>query len=289
MGRIMPINNKDFAVFILTHGRPDNVLTFHTIRRMGYTGDIYIIIDNEDKSANRYYELYGDKVVMFDKAAIAETFDEGDNFQDRRAVVYARNACFDIARKLGVTYFLELDDDYREFKYRINSQMNHPVDHFTVKKRLDFIFDAILDYYKSINAKSIATLQGGDFFGGVEGFGKAKRKCMNTFFCSVDRPFKFVGRINEDVNTYVWFQSLGNLFMSIPFIQIDQMQTQNNSGGMTDLYLDAGTYIKSFYSVMYSPSCVKVAMMGEKHRRLHHSVNWECAVPCIIPETYRKV
>ena len=40
---------ENFAVFILTHGRPDNVITYNTIKSSGYTGRIFIIIDNEDK------------------------------------------------------------------------------------------------------------------------------------------------------------------------------------------------------------------------------------------------
>lgn len=41
-----------------------------------------------------------------------------------------------------------------------------------------------------------------------------------------------------------------------------QMQTQKNAGGMTETYLESGTYLKSFYSVMYAPSCVKLNTMG---------------------------
>ena len=84
--------NKDFAVFILTHGRPDNVVTYNTIKNQGYTGKVYIIIDNEDKTAKKYYENYKDKVIMFNKKEISKTFDEADNFEDRRSIVYARNA-----------------------------------------------------------------------------------------------------------------------------------------------------------------------------------------------------
>lgn len=43
---------------------------------------------------------------------------------------------------------------------------------------------------------------------------------------------------------------------------------------MTELYLDAGTYVKSFYTVMYCPSCVVVSAMGTAHRRLHHHIKW---------------
>jgi len=88
-------------------GRPRNVVTYHTLMRQGYTGPVYIIVDNEDKTLGEYRKVYGDKVIVFDKAATAKTFDEGDNFNDRRAVIYARNASFQIARDLGLTYFLQ--------------------------------------------------------------------------------------------------------------------------------------------------------------------------------------
>jgi len=282
---------KDFAIFILSHGRPDNIDTLKSLSMAGYTGAVYIVIDNEDKTSQRYFDLYGDQVIVFDKAAIATTFDEGDNFEDRRAVIYARNACFEIAKKLGITYFMELDDDYTDFRYKMDSKFRSI--HRMGIKNLDLTIEYLLDYFKSIPAKSIAIAQGGDFLGGIENdIDKSlnrRRKCMNTFICSTERPFKFVGRINEDVNTYTWYQSLGNLFLTIPLLAIQQRQTQNNSGGMTELYLDSGTYIKSFYSVMYHPSSVSNEMMRSNHPRLHHRINWDSTVPCIIPETYRKV
>ncbi|EFC6976332.1 hypothetical protein DFZ72_21860 [Escherichia coli] len=36
----------DFCAFILTHGRPDKVLTYRTLRRAGYTGKIFIVVDD---------------------------------------------------------------------------------------------------------------------------------------------------------------------------------------------------------------------------------------------------
>lgn len=279
---------SDFAVFILTHGRPDNVITYDTLIRQGYTGAVYIIIDDEDKAADLYRQRFGDKVIVFDKAAIAESFDEGDNFGDRRTVVYARNASFRIAKDLGITYFLQLDDDYYEFQYKIAHDLNYPQKHFTVKTNLTGIFMAFLEYYQAISAKSIAMAQGGDFIGGEDEFGKPKRKCMNTFFCSTERPFQFIGRINEDVNTYTVSQMRGDLFLTIPFTMMNQMDTQCNDGGMSDIYLDSGTYVKSFYTVMYAPSCTTIGLMGVSHKRLHHRIDWKKAAPCIVSESVRK-
>lgn len=286
----MAMRESDFAVFILSHGRADRVQTLKTLERGGYTGRVYIVIDNEDRQEARYREKYGAQVVVFDKAAIAETFDEGDNFQDRRAVIYARNACFDIARQLGITYFLQLDDDYQKFEYRFDAAYRYS------KKLvcdLDNLFDLLLDFYKTVDAKSVALLQSGDLIGGwnsprAESV-TAYRKCMNTFICSTERSFQFVGRINEDVNTYTWYQSLGNLFLSINSVTMQQADTQTTTGGMTDLYMDSGTYIKSFYTVMYAPSCVHIAPMGVEHYRLHHRIHWQDAVPCIVSEKHRKL
>jgi hypothetical protein len=111
---------------------------------------------------------------------------------------------------------------------------------------------------------------------------------MNSFFCDVDKPFKFMGRINEDVNLYAENGRRGELFITVPRIRLEQKQTQANDGGLTDIYLDLGTYVKSFYSVMYAPSCVKIAEMGVTARRLHHRLSWKNTCPLIIPEEYKK-
>jgi hypothetical protein len=280
--------NKDFVAFILTHGRADRVHTYDTLKKCGYTGDIIIIIDNEDNTAKDYYQKFGTKVQMFDKPAIAKTFDEGDNFNDRRAIIYARNASFEIAKNLGYKYFIELDDDYVDFYHK----KNHKGEYIERQiKNMDSVFDAMLTFYKSIPALSIAMAQNGDFIGGKDGnaWKKPKRKAMNSFICSTDRPFQFFGRINEDVNTYTNLGSRGGLFITTTDIALKQKQTQSNAGGMTDLYLDSGTYVKSFYTIMYQPSSVKISVMHSKNARIHHMVKWRYTVPCILDEHYKKM
>ena len=58
---------NDFCVFILTHGRPDKVYTVNTLKKHGYTGPVYLVIDDEDNTSAKYYENYGDQVIMFSK------------------------------------------------------------------------------------------------------------------------------------------------------------------------------------------------------------------------------
>ena len=279
---------SDFVVFILSHGRPNNVVTFKSLRKSGYTGEIVVVIDDEDKQAQEYILQYP-RVEIFSKKEISKTFDEADNFSDRRSIVYARNACFDIAKKLGYKYFVQMDDDYTGFEYRIyNSLRNKP----SKIKDLDNVFDCLLDFYKSTPFATIAMAQGGDFIGGKRNRMAKRptifRKAMNSFFCSTEREFKFLGRINEDVNTYTSEQSRGLLMGTIPFVALVQKQTQSNRGGMTDIYLDNGTYVKSFYTVIFSPSCCTIRPMGDKHKRIHHRIDWERAAPKIISQEHKK-
>lgn len=287
-------HRTDFAALILTHGRSNSVVTYNTLRRQGYTGRIVLMVDDEDSQIDAYRKKFGDQVVVFSKQAAIDMTDSGDNFGKRNSVVYARNYTFTVAKELGLKYFLELDDDYTQFRYTFDNARNYITRNIEIKS-LDGVIEAMLDFFIESGATTIAMSQGGDFIGGekstfskLERKGKFSRKVMNSFFCDVDKPFRFMGRINEDVNLYAENGRRGELFITVPRIRLEQKQTQANDGGLTDIYLDLGTYVKSFYSVMYAPSCVKIAEMGVTARRLHHRLSWKHTCPLIIPEEYKK-
>jgi len=152
----------DFSVFILTHGRPDNVITAKTLKRQGYTGPVYFIVDNEDKTADEYVKKFGaEKVIIFDKKAEADKVDEGNNFDERRTITHARNASFEIAKKLKVRRFIELDDDYQFFEYRLEKGMNKVIN-------LDSVFAKMIRFFDSVPIASLAFAQGGDCIGGTQ-------------------------------------------------------------------------------------------------------------------------
>lgn len=282
---------NDFAILILTHGRPDNIKTLSSLKRAGYTGKYYIVIDNEDEKANEYYNLYGDKVIMFDKQGISDNpnYDKFDNNNNKKVIYFARNAAMEIAKDLGLKYYMQFDDDYKEFWYRY--EKNGALKSLQIRN-IDDIINLLIDFLNNTKALTVCFSQGGDHLGGVNGGiwkTKLKRKAMNSFLVDVDRSFKFYGRINEDVNTYTMLGNRGELFFTIADIQLNQTQTQTNAGGMTDIYLDSGTYVKSFYSVICSPQAVKISMMGDTQMRIHHKVYWNYCVPKIINEKYKKL
>jgi hypothetical protein len=279
----------NFCLFIISNGRPNDIITLKTLNKAGSKLPYFIIIDNEDKTELQYYKNFGDKVLKFNKKEYSLKVDNYDNTGNLRTTTHARNACFDFAKDLGFKYFLVLDDDYTSFKFRLNNNLEHPISCPNMDKGIDKVFLSTLDYYINSNFTSICYSQGGDWFGGETNFNKKpKRKAMNSFFCSIERRFWFVSRLNEDVNTYMALGHQGKIFMTIPFIQLDQMQTQTNKGGMSEAYLNSGTYTKSFYTVMCRPDCTKVNKMGRTNKRFHHLTDWSKAVPVIIDEKYKK-
>jgi hypothetical protein len=284
------IVNHDFTVFILTHGRPDNIKTLTSLKRCGYTGPIYFVVDDEDKTLDKYKSNFGDKVKIFNKKEYADMIDEGNNFDHRQSITCARNACFDIAKELKITYFLELDDDYSAFDFRIIEDSNKGI--IRPIKNVDILFNNILKYFKSSPFTSIAMAQGGDFIGGTkqENFNRLtyRRKCMNTFFCSTERPFQFIGIFNEDVNTYTVLGSRGAIFLTIPWASITQAPTQSQKSGISDLYIKYGTYVKAFTTVIMIPSAVKVGILQSTFSRLHHMISWPNTVPKIVSQKYKK-
>jgi hypothetical protein len=278
----------DFCAYILSHGRPDNVKTYETLRKAGYTGPIRIVIDDEDKTGPQYVERYGAEVVKFSKAEAALLFDEMDNFDERRSVIYARNALWGIAKADGYRYFIELDDDYTGFYLRFNSAGDYGAYPLF---DIDECVDALVEFLISSGADCVAMAQGGDHIGGISNQQVLRRKAMNSFVCDVDRPFYFCGKLNDDVNTYVSLGSRGWLFFTVLQAQLRQDQTQANSGGLTDIYLAFGTYVKSFYTVMVQPSSVQIGTTGDPRSpayRIHHKINWPNTVPCILSPEHRK-
>lgn len=283
----MKLTDK-FAMFILTHGRPHEVITMQALQDSNYTGKTYIIIDNEDKQGDEYRKMFGKEMVIeFDKAAIGKTFDIADTRTDRRATVYARNASFQIAKDLGLDYFMQLDDDYKTFMYRFpqNDQCKG-----LIAKSLNEVVAAYIQLLEDTNAVTVAMAQGGDFIGGLKDYYRMPliRKAMNSWLFRTERPLTFIGRMNDDVNTYVMNGMRGELILTPRNFCLTVAQTQAVAGGMTEMYVENGTYMKSFYTVMMNPASVKVAYMGAYHPRLHHMYQWDTLVPKIINERYRK-
>ena len=281
---------RQYGVFILSHGRPDKQLTYTTLRREGYTGPIRIVCDDEDSTVEQYKANFPGEVLVFNKLeAIAKT----ETFYNKpyhKAVVYARGTLYDYSKQLGWTHFIMMDDDY----YHIYFKWNHYYKEVGLTRfrgmeaqRLDELFDATFDLLACSTASTISFAQGGDTLGGSSGKAGThfySRKAMNSHFVDVTKPLDFRSFVNEDVNLYAE-PPMNRFIFQTNRVSVDPAHTQQYKGGATDMYLAFGTYVKSFMSVICSPSAVKVKMLGP---RIHHLVKTKNVAPVLISGRWKK-
>lgn len=278
---------KDYAIFIVSHGRADNVQTVECLKKCGYTGPWFIVIDDEDEQGDTYRKKYGDRVIMFSKSDY-EWVDTCDLLPDHKGVVYARNAVNDIAKQTGFDYYAVFDDDYNDFRFIVEHEayLRHAPCEY-----LNDIFDAMFEFLKNTKFDCIALAQNGDFIGGLNSGNLGvppRRKLMNTFFCKTSSRLYFQGRANEDVSLYTLDGTRGRLFITLFSVAVCPAQTQKLDGGMSGIYRDWGTYTKSFYTILQVPSAVKISVVGDKHPRIHHSAKQDNYAPCILDERWRR-
>lgn len=285
---------NDFAVFVLSHGRANTMLTVDTFKNSGYTGQFYVIVDTDDTQIADYESRFGkEHVITFDKDDIGKRFDIMDNFGGNQVVTFARNAVYEIASDLGLKYFFEADDDLSCFRQRYIDDEGSLRTRYV--KDMDSIINAYLDYMDNTSIDILAFGQTGDLIGGKNSklfIDKYRRKAMQGFFVRVNHKMQFKGRFNDDVNSYVDNGKVGYLILTYRDIIMDTAETQVQVGGISDMYKKYGTYVKTFYSVILAPNCVKVSTMGDSlvnmHHRIHHIIDWGKAVPKIISGRYKK-
>lgn len=284
---VTEMENKDFAVFILTHGRAKTISTYRALRDGGYTGEVYIVIDNEDDQEDLYRQKFGDMVIQFDKRDYLAKTDLGDLDDDRRIGVFARNFIQDEAKRLGYRFHLQLDDDVHGFTYRF---AQGDVLRALRCQHLDEVFAGMVEYMKETPITSLSFALSAYNMGGVNGSinDGMTRKTMTTFLMRADDVQYFNMRMNDDITTSLINGMRGKLYYSYLPVEVEVDKTQVQSGGMTDIYQKNGTYRKSFYSVMCCPSCVKVSAMGITDYRIHHTIKWNNAVPKLLSQRWSK-
>lgn len=302
----------EYCFFILSYKRAkfchDN--TFRLINSFRHSGKIFIVCSDDDSTIDEYIEIFGNQnVLIFNKERIQNIYDidvmDCFNYEKKIGILWARNAVYEFARNLGYEHFIVLDDDYdslhlKMIKYKGNKTILKEIRNIFNIMDFDTVASLMFDLLDSQPFISVvAFAQNGDFIGGsenrfvLEGY---KFKAMNWFFHSTKKITRYIGRINEDVNRYLYNNNTGRLSLSISDISLHQFMTQNADNGMTDIYKKMGTYIKSFYSVMMNPSCCSIALIGNTYNkfnvfetmRIHHQIKFKYNVPKILNEKYSK-
>lgn len=293
-------NSLTVLPVILSYGRPQKMYTYKTLRRQGWTGPVRILCSDDDPSLSVYREHYPGEVLVFSKDEYRSQVDEGQNYDSsQKAPLYARRAIHDLITPDMADLVWELDDDYAYIGAAANKDgFSYMMMGSCLPATLDYILSQVAVFMKNTpTVRTLAFAQTGDFyssllsdnmycFRGALRF--VRRKAMNSFFFrTTDPPLPFAGTLNDDVNMYLDL-ALRSPFVSFtyPLFCIKQQATQQNPGGMTDIYRRDGTFVKSMHTVIRYPAAVKVKALNST--RWHHNVDWDKIQVKIISEKFRK-
>lgn len=279
---------KKFAIFILTHGRPHNQLTVKTLQDLGYTGDLYLVVDDQDETFDEYVAEWGaDRVVVFHKDYFIQNTDTGLNVPVPKFAVFARNAIEHIVKCMGYKSFMMLDDDITRFRvrlpddgslrsYQFNGHFNEIID-----KAVDFLLDC-----------SIACMGLGFcnlYIGGVDNFNKEnprQRLCAEAFIRNTSYPTDWRLNMVEDMITSIDAAQRGDVWFQFLPIQVEiKMSEGAVEGGNSDVYRQMGMYRISFMPVIAYPSSNAVRL-GKK--TWASTTTPDKCIPKIISSRYRK-
>ncbi len=275
----------DFACIVISHGRPE-CNTVKIFRSSGYTGKIYIVVDDEDKSLPDYVAKYGDDVHVFHKT---DNFDTGDLGGNKGVATYARNECRQVAEKHGLKYYFMLDDDFKSLSYRYNDGGHLKA----VKARgLDKVLEGICRYFDESTVECLGFGTAVDYIGGVPTFesGRPNRSVMGGYFLRTSNKFEWPCRYSEDSIADIAQSRKGQAwFRFIPVMSILALwlpkRKNDLSGGCISAYESEGSFKLRFYSVMYHPDCVSMRSSGDGYDNLIRNNN---AYPKIISGRYKK-
>lgn len=278
------MTRTDFAVFILSNGRPDQQLTLETLEKSGYTGDWFILCDSLDPTLKTYRQKYGENVLVFDKEAYAEQMDTMTNQIELGTVLYARQASIDLARQRGYRYFMQIDDDMTAFSIRYEDEGKLKGAKVT---DLDRLVQSFVEFMKRGDVAVTGFGNSGGYIGGLHGkFAKGyTRSVAGVYIIDSSKDIEFKGIINEDYNLSAEYSKVGHLIFEILAIAFTTSQRGANAGGLQDLYNAEGTYTMNAYSIVIAPHCTRLILRNDK---VVTRTNWNNHHPLIISEKYKK-
>jgi len=272
--------NNRFAVFILSHGRAKTLTSYDVLRKSGYTGDVFIIVDDLDEQKDDYISIYGDKVIIFDKNKFYKLTDTMEPSGELRSITFARNASNVIAKQLGLTYHAQFDDDvtglYHKYIGKDGKLKTRRITDF------DSVVCAILDFLDDTGAVSCGLVDTGSLFGGASGpFRNGLAYNFNQTVICRTGALDFVGLGNQDVNALMLNSPRGKLLFELYCIA-HSVSKPGNAGGMTEMYKVRGLYHKIFLFVMCAPS---MCYMTEENKLVIQRKN---VVPKILSSRWKK-
>ena len=276
-----------YAAFILTHGRPNNQKTYNTLKELGFTRKIYLVLDDQDPTIQQYIDNYGEEnIIVFNKAKFIAQTDTGLSEPVSKFAVFARNAIESIAQEMGYKYFIMMDDDI--YKFRLRQDVDGSLKTFPLNGIIDEVFDACFRYVDSANLACLSPGVSKVYRCGVQAldWNNKYRICVNCFFRN--GAFKVNWRLNmfEDLITNLDCSTEGQVWLTYIPLQADLGEFNGKvEGGNTDVYRTFDGFKMAFMSIVSHPECNDMKFFNGHWKPVTHT---STAINRIIPEKYKK-
>ena len=282
-------NMNDFAVFILTHGRPYKQYTLNALRESGYTGKIYLVVDDLDKTQDKYLEFYKDSVIIFDKMHYVSVTETGVSKPHINFASFARNAIEDIAEDMKLSYFAMVDDDLTKFRYRYNE--NGKLRSVDVKN-MDDVLKSYVEFMETSGLTTTSLASQFRFIGGASNVPPANsskwRLALTFYIRSTKVKVKWTSNICEDRITCMLYNRMGYPWLQLPFVQLDTKEMHGvNDGGNSDTYREITDFYRIFFTEIFVPDCNYAMYWKRNDGWVNRIPDWETLCPKIISDKYR--
>ena len=271
-------------VFIPSYHRADNLKTVKYLEKIEYDmKHVYVFIDDEADDRERYKAVakqYGFRLVVFDMTEARKRFDYVHRASiSRRSAGQARNMFQDYAKKKGIERYVVMDDDTKEFQFRVKGVYMHTASGETVKRT----FEMIAEMMRRQRIGLFGVSQTGDFYGSLY-LSMMRRKVMNVTFYDTrfiyrgergvqdDDTSQFAGVLNEGLFT-------GSLADGI---NLQQTVSATAKGGLTDLYNECKLYNKAMVTPIQYPSAIRAERQVMNGGRIHHRIDYRYLAPKLM-------
>ena len=271
-------------VFIPSYHRADNLKTVRYLEKIDYDMQhVYVFVDDEADDRERYKAVakqYGFHLVVFDMTEARKRFDYVHRASvSRRSAGQARNMFQDYAKKKGIERYVVMDDDTKEFQFRVKGVYMHTASGETVKRT----FEMIAEMMRRQRIGLFGVSQTGDFYGSLY-LSMMRRKVMNVTFYDTrfiyrgergvqdDDTSQFAGVLNEGLFT-------GSLADGI---NLQQTVSATAKGGLTDLYNECKLYNKAMVTPIQYPSAIRAERQVMNGGRIHHRIDYKYLAPRLM-------
>ena len=288
----MKLSTEDFrllnTIYIISKGRPE-CLTARTLTELNYPGEWFIVCGNNDETLDIYKKRWGeDRVIVFDWYEEIKETDTLDNFGFDRmpsGAVPVRNAVIRISRERGEKRHWQLEDDYRSFRLT-DIDLVHK-SKIEDGAKLQWWMCRIAKFAEQCNIPncgfSLGTLESVP-----ENALKPGTRVFNTHNqSSTGLATRWRGRLNDDLINAIETHRLGQKTeYTFKFMCLEMPPSQQEEGGLSDIYKTEGTVRKSAYPILLAPNATRLVI---KFGRYHHRVDWNKIRSKVISDKWRKV